>query len=66
MNLNLEKRNLIIGGSMLIVGAVTAYLEPIGGALLAAAGGVVLQVHVERKAPDPCEKIRTKPSTKKP
>jgi hypothetical protein len=65
MELLIEKKNLIIGGVMLIGGCVIAYLEPIAGALLSGAGGVMLQMRLETKAPDPLAKIRTKPPTRK-
>jgi hypothetical protein len=67
VKLIIEKRNLIIGGAMIIGGALAAYLEPIGGALVSGMGGIVLQVHLEKPAPDPLAKIRAKAApAKKP
>lgn len=49
MKFNIDKHCLIAGSMVIGAGMIMAFFEPVGGALTAAIGGVVLQLNIDTK-----------------
>ena len=47
MRFNIERNYLILGIVAIVCGMIVAYFEPVGGALMAALGGIGMQLHLD-------------------
>ena len=57
MNFKVDKAYLILGSIAIVCGMVVAFVEPVGGSLMAAVGGIGLQLKFE---PEPKKKVTKK------